>query len=199
MELPPEGGEEMGHEMDVPGEGGIEDMEDRLVDLEDALKQLQAEFDEKVVNGDESEDGVEAGDEEVAGDEELGSDDSEEGDEFSDEDSEESEDDELSEAEEDDEEDDEEELDEAILEYTENVGKPYGSGKGISNKSEDSGTNKTSPVAKNAKSPVGGEPIKVKDGSEGNHGVKAPGKLSSIDGTKGEGTKMKKVQDMKKV
>ena len=83
------------------------------------------------------------------------------------------------------------EMDEdSIFEYKEHAPKPV---------LTDSPGNGTSPVAKNAKSPTGaGKPVAVKDGAAGNHGVKAPGKLTSYD-TKGEGTKMKKVQDMKKI
>lgn len=146
---------------DAGEEHGMEDMEDRLVDLEDALSQLKAEFDDLMSHDAEGEDHEDMGDEvagdEVAGDEETA-----------------------------------DEMDEnAIYEYSEHAAKPVLS---------DSPGNKTSPVAKNAKSPVGGEPVKVKDGSEGNHGhgsksAPKPGKLTDAT-TK---PKMNKVQDMKKI
>lgn len=86
----------------------------------------------------------------------------------------------------------EDEMDESsIFEYKEHAPKPV--------LAEPAGTHATSPLAKNAKSPTGtGKPVQVKDGSQGNHGVKSPGKLTTAT-TAGEGTKMKKVQDMKKV
>jgi len=188
------GGEHMGDEhmddehMDdehMDGEVGKEDMEDRLVDLEDALSQLKAEFDDLMSH--------EAGEEEHGDEGEEDMEDDEEGEE------------DMEGGEEEDDEEGEEDLDEdVVLEYTENVGKPYGSGKGIANKSEDSGTNKTSPIAKKARTTtIGGAPIQTKDGGEGDHSYKGksvptPGKLTTAT-TKGEGTKMKKVQDMKKV
>ena len=161
--------EDMGDDMDSMDheegdhEGGMEDMEDRLVDLEDALSQLKAEFD-----GLMSKDGEEEAS--MDGDAEEADMDSEEEADMGDED----------------------EMDESsIFEYKEHAPKPV--------LAEPAGTHATSPLAKNAKSPTGsGKPVAVKDGSQGNHGVKAPGKLTSYD-TKGEGTKMKKVQDMKKV
>ena len=86
----------------------------------------------------------------------------------------------------------EDEMDEAsIFEYKEHAPKPV--------LAEPAGTHATSPLAKSAKSPTGaGKPIVTKDGAQGNHGVKSPGKLTTAT-TSGEGTKMKKVQDMKKV
>ena len=86
----------------------------------------------------------------------------------------------------------EDEMDEAsIFEYKEHAPKPV--------LSEPAGTHATSPLAKNAKSPTGtGKPVAVKDGGQGNHGVKSPGKLTTAT-TAGEGTKMKKVQDMKNI
>lgn len=159
-------GDDMGDEMsdmgdeDAGEEHGMEDMEDRLVDLEDALSQLKAEFDDLMSNDAEGEDmgdEDEMGGEEAMGDEEMA-----------------------------------DEMDEnAIYEYSEHAAKPVLS---------DSPGNAKSPVAKNAKSPVGGEPVKSKDGSEGNHGhgsktAPKPGKLTDAT-TK---PKMSKVQDMKKV
>lgn len=170
--------EDMGSDMGDDMEGdhadheaaGMEDMEDRLVDLEDALSQLKSEFDE-LMSKDEG--GEEGGDD-------LGDEEGEE---------EEEEMQELEEASE--EEEEEEEMEESIFEYKEHAPKPV--------LAEPAGTHATSPLAKNAKSPTGtGKPIVTKDGSQGNHGVKSPGKLTSYT-TQGAGTKMTKVQDMKKV
>jgi len=159
-------GDDMGDELDssehdMGDEGGMEDMEDRLVDLEDALSQLKSEFDD-LMAGEGSDEDHEETDHEDMGDEAASADMGDE------------------------------EMDEAsIFEYKEHAPKPV--------LSEPAGTHATSPLAKNAKSPTGaGKPVSIKDGSQGNHGVKSPGKLTSYD-TRGEGTKMKKVQDMKKV
>ena len=163
-----------GHE---EGEPGAEDMEDRLVDLEDALSQLKAEFDDLMSH--------EAGEEEHGEEGEEDMEDGEEG---------------MEDGEEEHDEEGEEDLDEdVVLEYTEKVGETYKSGKGVSGKTEDSGTNKTSPInAKKRTQSIEGGPIQTKDGGQGNHGVKTPGKLTTAT-TKGAGTKMTKVQDMKKV
>lgn len=200
------GDEHMGGEETMGGEEhGAEDMEDRLVDLEDALSQLKAEFDDLMSHeADEEEHGDEVGDEEADEEEADEMDAEEDSEEDSEEDAEEDSEEDLDESMEEEEEDEEEDLDEdVVLEYTEKVGETYKSGKGVSNKSEDSGTNKVSPIAKKPRSTsIGGEPIQVKNGGEGNHShdgkaVKKPGKLTDAT-TKGAGTKMSKVQDMKK-
>jgi hypothetical protein len=154
-------GDDMGHD-DEESAGGMEDMEDRLVDLEDALSQLKSEFDGLMSKDGDSEDDMgddDMGDDDMSGEEDMG---------------------------------DEEEMDEdAIFEYKDHAPKPV--------LAEPAGTHATSPLAKNAKSPTGaGKPIAARDGSQGNHGVKTPGKLTSYD-TTGAGTKMKKVQDMKNI
>lgn len=157
-------GDDMGDDDAEAETGGMEDMEDRLVDLEDALSQLKSEFDDLM-----SHDG-DSGEEDMGGEDEGGEEDMGSAEDMS----------------------DEEEMDEdAIFEYKDHAPKPV--------LAEPAGTHATSPLAKNAKSPTGaGKPIATKDGSQGNHGVKSPGKLTSYD-TKGAGTKMSKVQDMKKV
>ena len=132
-------GDEMGGEMG--GEVGDEPAtKNDITDLADALEELKAEF--QALLSAEEEEGHDLdmpGEDEFGGEEEFGADDEEE---FgADEDDEESSNDEESS-------DDEESADESFMrEYRETIGKPYGSGKGISGKSEESGINKTSPVS----------------------------------------------------
>ena len=151
-------GDEDEMDSNADSESGVEDMEDRLVDLEDALSQLKAEFDSMMTGDAHDEEGADMHDH---------TDSEEPADETAD------------------------EMDEdSIFVYKEHAPKPV---------LTDSPGNGTSPVAKNAKSPTGtGKPVVVKDGAAGNHGVKTPGKLTTAT-TAGEGTKMKKVQDMKKI
>jgi len=138
-------------------------------DLEDALEDLKAEF-ERLMSGDESE---EDGEEEPE--------DGEEAPEFGDEEGEE---------------DDEEENENAMpfegrqvtREYRETIGKPYGSGNGISNKNE-AGDGKAGPVNQNPKDrPTTGATAKnIAQGGNGTEGIK--GGEGLVGGVKGEFTK----------
>ena len=62
-----EDGEDLTHDLEADDDMGEEDLEDRVVDLEDKLDELMAEF-ETIMNGDEEADdmGMEMGDEEGA-------------------------------------------------------------------------------------------------------------------------------------
>jgi hypothetical protein len=134
-------------------------------DLEDALEDLKAEF-ERLMSGEESDEEGEESDEE---------------------------------GEEDDQEDDEEdEEDESAnpfegrqmtREYRETVGKPYGSGNGISNKTE-GGDGKAGPINANPKNrPSGGNVSahNIAQGGQGGEGIK--GGEGLVGGVKGEFTK----------
>jgi hypothetical protein len=134
-------------------------------DLEDALEDLKAEF-ERLMSGEEGEESGEESDEE---------------------------------GEEDDQEDDEEgEEDESAnpfegrqmtREYRETVGKPYGSGNGISNKTE-GGDGKAGPINANPKNrPSGGNVSahNIAQGGQGGEGIK--GGEGLVGGVKGEFTK----------
>ena len=62
-----EDGEDLTHDLEADDDMGEEDLEDRVVDLEDKLDELMAEF-ETIMNGDEAADDMEMGDEEGAED-----------------------------------------------------------------------------------------------------------------------------------
>ena len=132
-------------------------------DLEDALEDLKAEF-ERLMSGEE---GSEEGEED---DQEDGEDDQE-----------------------DDEEDEEDESAnpfegrQMTREYRETVGKPYGSGNGISNKSE-AGDGKQGPVSSGKGKPTSGATAgNIAQGGQGGEGIK--GGEGLVGGVKGEFTK----------
>lgn len=155
------GGDEEGGDETAPATKGD------VQDLEDALEDLKAEF-ERLMSG-------EGSDEESEEEPE----DSEEAPEFGDE------------------EEEEDEEDESVMpfegrqvtrEYRETVGKPYGSGNGISNKNE-AGDGKAGPVNQNPKDrPTTGATAKnIAQGGNGTEGIK--GGEGLVGGVKGEFTK----------
>lgn len=160
----PEGEEdgEMGDESAPATKGDVQD-------LEDALEDLKAEF-ERLMNGEEGEEGGEEGDE-------MGDD--EEGDEEGDDDSAEEEEDESANP---------FEGRQMTREYRETIGKPYGSGNGISNKNEQ-GDGRPGPVNQNPKDrPSSGATAKnIAQGGTGAEGIK--GGEGLVGGVKGEFTK----------
>jgi hypothetical protein len=160
------------HDDEADGEEGGDDTSPAtkgdVQDLEDALEDLKAEF-ERLMSGDE-------GDDEEGGEEapEFGAEDDEE----------------------DDEEQDEEEDESAMpfegrqvtREYRETIGKPYGSGNGISNKNE-AGDGKAGPVNQNPKDrpTTGATARNIAQGGNGTEGIK--GGEGLVGGVKGEFTK----------
>lgn len=143
-----EEGEEFDHHADV---GGEEELEDRVMDLEDALDELKAEFD-SLMAGEESEEEQFPG---IHGDDEMGDEELPE---------------EMYEAESCDEDEDEEELDETIVrEYVEKVGETnqkseggeVGAGKSAS-------INTKSTVA--GKNDMGGSAVTSKGGNQDQNG-----------------------------
>jgi len=142
---------EGGDEMDMDDEGD-EDIEDRVVDLEDALDELKAEF-EKMMGGEGEEDDMDMGDEE--GDMDIGD---EEGEEEPEEESYEFEatDEEVDEADDEEVEEGSKSEAETMREYVEKVTAKMG----------DAGTNGTkSPVA--GKNDMGGTASNLNQGGEG--------------------------------
>lgn len=134
-----EAGDEFGDEDDFGGDEESPATKGDISDLASALEELKAEFQSLLAA--EEEEGHEFGSDE------FGSDDDEEiGDEATD-DEEEDEGEEFD-GEDEGEEDDEEASEAFMREYRETIGKPYGSGNGISGKSEEGNTNKTSPISK---------------------------------------------------
>lgn len=146
-----EAGDEFGSEEDEFGgdefggdEFGSEDEESPatkgdISDLASALEELKAEFQSLLAA--EEEEGHDFGseefgsdDDEEIGDEATDDEEGDEGEEFAGDEEEETDDEEASEA--------------FMREYRETIGKPYGSGNGISGKSEEGNTNKTSPISK---------------------------------------------------
>ncbi len=157
------GGEEEGGDETAPATKGD------VQDLEDALEDLKAEF-ERLMSGDEgSEEGDEEGEEEPE--------DSEEAPEFGDEDGEEEKESAMP-----------FEGRQVTREYRETIGKPYGSGNGISNKNE-AGDGKAGPVNQNPKDrPTTGATAKnIAQGGNGTEGIK--GGEGLVGGVKGEFTK----------
>ena len=161
----PEAGGEFGGE-----EGGDETPATKadVQDLEDALDELKAEF-ERLMAGDDASDDMggeeEAGDdmggEEEAGDEEEGDEEEEGGNPF--------------------------EGRQMTREYRETVGKPYGSGNGISNKTEQ-GDGKAGPVSSGKGKPTSGASAhNIAQGDTGGEGIK--GGEGLVGGVKGEFTK----------
>jgi hypothetical protein len=144
-----EEGEEFDHHADV---GGEEELEDRVMDLEDALDELKAEFD-SLMAGEEAEEEQFPG---IHGDDDMGSDELPE---------------EMYEAEHDNEEDEEEdeEVDESIVrEYVEKVASPansegqaVGTGKSVA-------VNKKSTVA--GKNDMGGSAVTSHGGNQDQNG-----------------------------
>jgi hypothetical protein len=134
-------------------------------DLEDALDELKAEFERLMAGDDAGEEGgeEEAGDE-FGGEEEAGEDEGgeEEG-------------------------ENPFEGRQMTREYRETVGKPYGSGNGISNKSEQ-GDGKAGPVSSGKGKPTSGATAKnIAQGDTGGEGIK--GGEGLVGGVKGEFTK----------
>jgi len=159
-----------GAEDEFGGEEGGEEVpatKADVQDLEDALDELKAEF-ERLMAGDDagSEEGEEAGDdmggEEEAGEEDEGGDDEEGKNPF--------------------------ESRQVTREYRETIGKPYGSGNGISNKNEQ-GDGKAGPINANPKDrPSSGATAKnIAQGGQGGEGIK--GGEGLVGNVKGEFTK----------
>jgi hypothetical protein len=158
------GGDEEGGDETAPATKGD------VQDLEDALEDLKAEF-ERLMSGDEgSDEGSDEGDEEPE--------DGEEAPEFGDEEEDEPEDESAMPF----------EGRQLTREYRETIGKPYGSGNGISNKNE-AGDGKAGPVNQNPKDrPSSGATAKnIAQGSNGTEGIK--GGEGLVGGVKGEFTK----------
>lgn len=134
---------------DAFDEKAPEETEDRIVDLEDQMDDLQAEFDRLVNGGDEESDDEDFGGDDESEDEndEFDSGNSEDADEFEDEDEDESDDED---------EDEDEDDDEVVREYVEKVAKP--------SNSETSGTNSKSIVA--GKNDMGGSAKNLVQGGE---------------------------------
>lgn len=162
----PEMGGEMGGE-----EGGEETPATKadVQDLEDALDELKAEF-ERLMAGEEGEEGGEEGDDfggEEGGEEEEG--------------------DEEESGEEEEEGGNPFESRQMTREYRETVGKPYGSGNGISNKTEQ-GDGKAGPVSSGKGKPTSGASAhNIAQGDKGTEGIK--GGEGLVGGVKGEFTK----------
>ena len=159
-----------GAEDEFGGEEGGEEVpatKADVQDLEDALDELKAEFERLMAGDNAGEEGEEEGDdmggEEEAGDEEEGDEEEEEGgNPF--------------------------ESRQMTREYRETVGKPYGSGNGISSKNEQ-GDGKAGPINANPKDrPSSGATAKnIAQGGQGGEGIK--GGEGLVGGVKGEFTK----------
>lgn len=135
-------------EDEIGGEGE-EELEDRVIDLEDALDELRAEF-EKVISGDSEEDESEFVSDE--GEEDFGSEDSDEG---------------MIDDSEYEDEDEEETVESFVREYVEKVAMPKGG---------DKGANSKSPVAKPNK--MGGSASNIVNGGEEKSGGTKGGLLN---------------------